>query len=653
MTLKSVIDVTVNDQEFQKFYETFSKFREQVKDLPPIWGGADGSVKDLQTSIDKLTESIQNQVDLFTKVGKAHEDILRGVEKTNREMANLGRTTEKLYGFIKGITIALLSWKSITGVFNFMSGTSGFFGFNNLAQGAANTRQQANLLGVAPNELQAYQNATQRYSISNSLLEHMNVARGDVRQQGMLRATLGFTDEDFANKSAAELSIEAMKRMREKLRKMSPQQRIIMAEAYGWSDMAGGWGPLQEMLQKTPGEMAGVGKAYRENLDKFKNAPNGPVADDFMQRINRVWTELENGFWNKLQALSDPLSKLADAFKNLVLSGLDSPAFKDGIKYFAEVVNKWAVDLQKPEIRSALADFLTNLELVVQGLGRAVSYLASWFPGFNKNNPQPGPKNPGDFVPGGAGGPRVYDPFGHAFRGQSGEWQTLPPGTGGGATGTWGAEPQSYTPGSLPPGLLQQIAYTPTGGYFNGPGMFALGVSAMFRPANGNGLYGQIENDFGLPSGLLSIIQHIETGNNPNQTSKAGAQGPFQFMPGTARRYGLKNPFDQGAAAFAAGNYLSDLTKMFGGDVLKAAAGYNWGEGNVQKAIARSQRTGLDWRTFLPPETAAYVNKVQSQLGNPQTGGGSLYAQPGQGVRITVYNATGGNAVNVAAALAA
>ena len=65
--------------------------------------------------------------------------------------------------------------------------------------------------------------------------------------------------------------------------------------------------------------------------------------------------------------------------------------------------------------------------------------------------------------------------------------------------------------------------------------------------------------------------------------SHAGAQGIMQLMPDTAKRFGCSDPDDAAANIEAGTKYLSWLLKRFSGDVSLALAGYNAGEGNVDK----------------------------------------------------------------------
>jgi membrane-bound lytic murein transglycosylase D len=123
----------------------------------------------------------------------------------------------------------------------------------------------------------------------------------------------------------------------------------------------------------------------------------------------------------------------------------------------------------------------------------------------------------------------------------------------------------------------------------------------------------------GMPT-ELALLPFIESAFNPQAMSSANASGMWQFIPGTGRDYALKqNVFrddrrDVLASTRAALDYLQRLNAMFG-DWHLALAAYNWGEGNVQRAIARNEKLGLptDYASLkMPTETQYYVPKLQA-----------------------------------------
>lgn len=148
----------------------------------------------------------------------------------------------------------------------------------------------------------------------------------------------------------------------------------------------------------------------------------------------------------------------------------------------------------------------------------------------------------------------------------------------------------------------------------------------------------------------LALLPFIESAYNPQALSVAKAAGMWQFVPGTGRTYNLKQNMWQDerrdvlASTSAALDYLSRLHDMFG-DWYLALAAYNWGEGNVQRAIARNEAAGLptDYQSLrMPGETRNYVPKLQAVKNivmNPQMYGLTLPSIPNHPYFVTVTTA--------------
>ncbi|PPT97971.1 transglycosylase [Xanthomonas arboricola pv. arracaciae] len=106
--------------------------------------------------------------------------------------------------------------------------------------------------------------------------------------------------------------------------------------------------------------------------------------------------------------------------------------------------------------------------------------------------------------------------------------------------------------------------------------------------------------EFGVEEAIVRAIIHAESAYNPLALSRAGAQGLMQLMPGTARRFGVSDAYDATQNIRGGVQYLSWLLKRFNGDLTLAAAGYNAGEGAVDRYGG------------VPPysETQRYVQRV-------------------------------------------
>lgn len=122
------------------------------------------------------------------------------------------------------------------------------------------------------------------------------------------------------------------------------------------------------------------------------------------------------------------------------------------------------------------------------------------------------------------------------------------------------------------------------------------GNAAVYAP--------QIEeaaNEVGIDVALVHAVITAESGYNPAALSRTGAQGLMQLMPGTAKRYAVKDAFDPKQNILGGTRYLRDLLDLFDNNIELAVAAYNAGE----NAVIRHGKK-------IPPyrETQAYVPKV-------------------------------------------
>jgi len=120
---------------------------------------------------------------------------------------------------------------------------------------------------------------------------------------------------------------------------------------------------------------------------------------------------------------------------------------------------------------------------------------------------------------------------------------------------------------------------------------------------------------YGIPEDF-KYIPLVESGFTSGTTSHRGASGYWQFMPHTARQFGLRvdGEVDERQhiekSTVAAAKYLRALYREFNSWTLVAAA-FNIGEGNLQRAISK-QREDNYFKLKLNKETGAYVYKLIS-----------------------------------------
>ena len=137
---------------------------------------------------------------------------------------------------------------------------------------------------------------------------------------------------------------------------------------------------------------------------------------------------------------------------------------------------------------------------------------------------------------------------------------------------------------------------------------------SRYRP-----LVENIFTEFHLPSDLV-YLSLVESGFNPYAYSRAKATGPWQFMKGTAKLYGLRvdayvdERRDPIKSTVAAARYLRDLYDLFGAWPLAMAA-YNAGEGKVMRALQKARAesfTDISKTRLIRRETKEYVPRFMA-----------------------------------------
>ncbi|CUJ67355.1 lytic transglycosylase domain-containing protein [Achromobacter sp. 2789STDY5608628] len=119
-----------------------------------------------------------------------------------------------------------------------------------------------------------------------------------------------------------------------------------------------------------------------------------------------------------------------------------------------------------------------------------------------------------------------------------------------------------------------------------------------------------IEQQYGLPAGIINALKNSGERSNSNQVSPRGARGVMQFMPENLKKYGVTDPNDPIQMIDAAGRYLRDTARQYGGNVDAMIADYNGGP--------RQAREVLAGREPVAKETRDYLARVREAMGRGQ-----------------------------------
>jgi len=117
-------------------------------------------------------------------------------------------------------------------------------------------------------------------------------------------------------------------------------------------------------------------------------------------------------------------------------------------------------------------------------------------------------------------------------------------------------------------------------------------------------LIDRVAGQVSLAPELIRSVVAAESDFQPDAVSPVGAQGLMQLMPETAKELGVQDSFDPHQNLLGGSKYLKQLLDKYDGDLDRALAAYNWGQGNVD-------RHGLEQ---MPQETREYLARVKRGL---------------------------------------
>jgi hypothetical protein len=518
----------------------------------------------------------------------------------------------------------------LTGLISGILGGGGLFGIDRLATGGGNARRSALGLGVTPGEQRAFDLNYGRLPGSENILSGVNEALHDPRKIGALY-NVGLSQRDIQGKDAAEVATSFIAKLKDLVDQTPENQLGVLIEQRhleGIADLA----TLQGLKGTPRSEIDEYAKHNLEDIDRFNlSGDEQRKLQNLSVELDRSGGKIRTGFERMLARISDPLSHFSQVVSDRITDLMKNPHLGEYIDQLAKKIDGWAKylggeaftkDLGTFEDNVAkawgkLEEFATKVENIVGDLDEAIKHVKAWFTGES-----PGVNGPlSDENPNAPGSPAFY--AAHPEIKQP-DWNPVPAPDSGDRWDylkpwKWHFAPAGAVPSPRPE---EKTAFD------------------------------RLESQNQLPSGLLNAVYQTESGGGKHLVSPAGAQGPFQFIPETAKTYGVANPFDFNQSSEGASRYLRKLLDEFHGDVGKAAAAYNWGESHVEDAVAKAMKEHTDWHDYLPRETADYVNKITNNV-NYSTQRTALNQPRPMTVNVNVISQPGGNTIGSASQLVA
>ncbi|WP_353613963.1 lytic transglycosylase domain-containing protein [Mangrovibacter phragmitis] len=595
MDAKTVLEIDVNDEQFQSFLSKYKEYQDSVSKLPEAWravaggiaagGAAAKSFNDKLQETEKTTSNAKSDAELIAKsftdgivaingMNKGLDNLNNTLEKANKHQESLrksARATKSFFsgisreakaftGHIKEATSSLLSWGAVLGVFSGIVGAGGLFGINRLAATAAQQRFTALGLGTTTGGLESGAINFQR-AVSNPVatMGAIRDAQLDVSKRWIFSA-MGINNPD---QDPASLMPRVIKGARDTfIRNGSTLQG---AQAAGLTDIFS-LDDLNRFKHMSDAEIDAMSRRAQQDSRQLQISDQVQREwQNFNVQLQRSGITIENSFIRGLAPLAPQLTRLSDAFSSAIDTVLKSPELGKWIDALSSGVKRFATYLTSPEFSEDVRSFMDALKNMGHAIGRFIDLLSgkTTLSEFMKGSSQitssntvTDPKTGQSYVPGSENDPRVWGPL---------KW------------------------------LKRKSGVTPSQ------------YDSYFEEA---------AKKYGEDPRVLKAITGAESNWNPAAISKAGAIGLMQVMPGNARPgENLLNPRDN---IMAGARVFDWAMKQAGGDIDEALRYYNGGSrrGSIENqqyaGRVREQYRAMYGQDIAGPDTQIASNGTGS-----------------------------------------
>ena len=359
MTVKSILDVEINDAKFKKFAELFARYQAALKALPGAWGDVSAGIKDAASATSDLrTETERQNLALH-----AQEDGVKKVNAVARTTAlvwsSIASSAKTVGQHISSATSSLAKWTTLTSVVSGLLGMGALFGLDRLAGSVSAQRRTAMGLGSNYGQMAAFNANLNRVLVSpGSLLSNISTAKykqGSDEWNALLAA--GISPEFIKTHSVAEISVEWMKRVRQEFRRTPQEQIGGIAEGKGYWRLA----PQTDINaftgtnDKEFGEILGGYKHDAEAMDLTDKTQS--AWQDLTTQLGRSARIIETTFGDKLAGLAPELTELSKQFTSAVVEFSKSDVLKGLIDGAADELHSFAAAITTTEFQSGVANF--------------------------------------------------------------------------------------------------------------------------------------------------------------------------------------------------------------------------------------------------------------------------------------------------------
>ena len=357
---KSIIDIEIKAEAFEKFAGLFNKYNDQLSKMPGNWNkvakameGSADPFERMQHALDSIASSLDADYSAMTKLTKESDKLGKHTSVVDRAFKSI---RGNISGSIKEIASAgahLTKWAALSAGLGAVGLGGSLFGISSLAGGVSDNRRQAQGLGVSSGELRSANMNFGRYVDTMSAMSNIAEAQTDPNRKW----AFGAAGVDI-QRNAADILPQLM-REAARIYRQDPSNAAARLQARGFTELGISVADARRLASLKEEELNTAIKKYSQDKKSLE------VNDS----IQRQWQDLD-------VQLERSKQNIVTAF----VTGL-TPLIPNIEKFSENVAEAIKTFLANPELKVWLQDFGEG----IKGLAEAMPGLLKWIPGTKEN----------------------------------------------------------------------------------------------------------------------------------------------------------------------------------------------------------------------------------------------------------------------------
>lgn len=376
MTVRSVIDIEVNDERFKQVAEALKKFRESAQKVPVDFKKVNAAVGDTSELFETIVHSMYAWSEIQTQLLKMENQQEDKVAKTENHWRNIARWTKTASSNVMDAAKALFRWTAFGTVTTGLLGAGSLYGLDRLAGNVSANRRSSLGLGIGYGQRQSFGVNYGRVVNTDQFLGGVNEALSDVTKRYSLYGA-GLSESDLAGKNTGEVSATLINRLKGLADQYPKEVLGQVLQARGLSQFVS----LEDMVRlknTSREELAGYATNYQRDASKLNLTEDTQRKwQDFYVKLDLAGNRLENVFVKGLGKALPFIGKLSDDLADFLEDFTDGPKFKEFMDEAVKGLEGFVDQVSKPEFRQGIGDFISD----VGKLGSWVHWLVSMLPG--------------------------------------------------------------------------------------------------------------------------------------------------------------------------------------------------------------------------------------------------------------------------------